>query len=149
MIDDEDDNAILEKGISTKSVLKNLLIVGMILLGAFLIYSGNTPETSQNVFLGFMLICFGATLMQVQKPDPEPFRQTLSILSCTLCGLVKVRNYNDGDFVFKETKDNCTECDKSMEIKQIYSVRLKRPTIETREEKIKEDSIITVKDPLP
>ena len=118
MIEDEDDLDILEKGISKKSVLKNLLIIGMILLGAFLIYSGNTPETSQNVFLGFMLICFGATLMQIQKPDPEPFRQTLSILSCTICGLVKVRNYIDGDFVYKETKDSCTECKKSMEIKQ-------------------------------
>ena len=149
MIDDEDDNAILEKSISAKSIIKNIGIIAMILLGAFLIYSGNTPETSTNVFLGFMVICFGATLMQVQKPPVEPFRQTLSILSCTLCGLVKVRNYSDGDFVYKETKDNCTECNKTMEIKQIYSVRLKRPTIETREEPIKKESLVPGRDPLP
>ena len=149
MIDDEDDNAILEKGVSTKSVLKNIMIIGMILMGAYLIYSGNTPETSQNVFIGFMLICFGATLMQVQKPDPEPFRQTLSILSCTLCGLVRVRNYSDGDFVYKTTKDHCTECDKTMEIQSIYSVRLKRPTVETREENPKNESLVPGRDPLP
>jgi len=142
LIDDEDDLDILKKGVSWKGVLKNIVVIAMILLGAFFIYTGYEPETSQNIFIGFMMICMGATLMQIQKSPPEPIRQTLSILTCSLCSLVKVRNYNEGDFVFKQSKDKCTKCDKPMEIKQIYSVRLKRPTVDSTQEKEKEKKVI-------
>jgi hypothetical protein len=74
-----------------------------------------------------MLICFGATLIQMQKKPTEPIRQTLTILICKLCGLTKVRNYEKGDFVFMKI-DKCDKCDDMMEVKQIYSVRLKKPT---------------------
>jgi hypothetical protein len=133
LIEEEDDEDILKKGITWKSVLKNLFVIGSILLGAYLIYSANTPETQMNIYIGFMLICTSAMLIQVQKPPPEPFRQTLSIIACKLCGLVKVRNYQDGDYVFRKS-GSCDECDKAMEIKQIYSVRLKRPTEKTKKE---------------
>ena len=83
-----------------------------------------------------MLICTASMLVQIQKPPPEPIRQTLTILGCTICGLVKVRNYIDGDFVFRET-GKCNECNNPMEIKQIYSVRLKRPTEENKKEEDK------------
>ncbi len=136
MIEEEDDNEILEKGISWKSVLKHLLIIATILLGALLIYMGNTPDTSMNVFFGFILICVAATAMQINKTPPEPIKQTLTILICKLCGLVKVRNYAQGDFVFRKI-GKCNECNKSMEINQIYSVRLKRPTEQAQEEEQK------------
>ena len=136
MIEEDDDEDVLKKGITWKSLLKNLFVIGSIVGGAYLIYSANTPETSYNTYIGFMLICTASMLVQVQKPPPEPIRQTLSILACTICGLVKVRNYKDGDYVFRET-GKCTECKKSMEIKQIYSVRLKRPTEENKKEESK------------
>ena len=136
MIDDEDDEDILKKKLTWKSILKNLFVIVAIIFGAFLIYSGSTPQTSYNTYIGFMLICTASMLVQVQKPPPEPIRQTLSILACRICGLVKVRNYQDGDYVFRET-GTCSQCNKSMEITQIYSVRLKRPTEETKKEEKK------------
>ena len=128
MIDEEnDDEEILKKGITLKSALKNLLVIFLILFGAMFIYFGFGPDQWSNLFIGFFLICIGTTLMQVQKQPGEPIRQTLTILVCSLCGLTKVRNYEQGDFVF-ENRDDCDKCNKSMEIKQIYSVKLKKPT---------------------
>jgi len=127
MIEEEDDEEILKKGTTLKSVLKNLLFILMIVLGAIFIYLNIGLDQLTSWSIGFMLICFGATLIQFQKSPAEPIRQTLTILICKLCGLTKVRNYEKGDFVFK-TKDKCEKCQDSMEIKQIYSVRLKGPT---------------------
>ena len=126
MIEEEDDEDILKKGITFKSVLKNLISIAFIILGAVFIYAGIGDQiTSWSI--GFMMICFGATLIQWQKSQVEPIRQTLTILICSLCGLTKVRNYEKGDFVYRKM-GKCSECDDSMEIKQIYSVKLKKPT---------------------
>ncbi|MFX1343462.1 MAG: hypothetical protein ACFFAI_00025 [Promethearchaeota archaeon] len=127
MIEEEDDEDILKKGITFKSILKNLLSIFLIVLGAIFIYTGILPDEVSGWTIGFMLICVGATLIQMQKRPTEPIRQTLTILICNLCGLTKVRNYEKGDFVFKKL-DKCTKCDDLMEVKQIYSVRLKKPT---------------------
>lgn len=136
MIEEEDDEEILEKGISLKSVLKNLLVIALILAGAFIIYFGGAENQFNNWILGFMLICIGSTLMQVQKQSGEPFRQTLTILACRLCGQTKVRNYEEGDYVFSLSKeDKCSKCSKLMEIKQVYSVKLKQPTEQNKKEK--------------
>ncbi len=127
MIEEEDDEDILKKGITFKSVLKNLLSIFLIILGALFIYTGILPDEVSGWTMGFMLICLGATLIQMQKRPSEPIRQTLTILICNLCGLTKVRNYEKGDFVFSKI-DKCVKCDDMMEVKQIYSVRLKKPT---------------------
>ncbi len=107
-------------------------------------YLGPSPDQMTNFIIGIMLICFGTTLMQIQKSTPEPLRQTLTILICSLCGLTKVRNFETGDFVF-EKKDNCTKCNDSMEVKQIYSVKLKRPTEPSKKEKRKKQKSKTKK----
>jgi len=127
MIEEEDDEDILKKGITFKSVLKNLLSLFLIILGALFIYTGILPDAVSGWTMGFMLICVGATLIQMQKSPTEPIRQTLTILICNLCGLTKVRNYEKGDFVFQKI-DKCVKCDDMMVVKQIYSVRLKKPT---------------------
>ncbi|MFW9877375.1 MAG: hypothetical protein ACFFG0_30160 [Candidatus Thorarchaeota archaeon] len=127
MIEEEDDEDILKKRVTFKSVLKNLLSIFLIILGFLFIYTGILPDEVSGWTMGFMLICLGATLIQMQKSPSEPIRQTLTILICNLCGLTKVRNYEKGDFIFRKI-DKCTKCDDMMEVKQIYSVRLKKPT---------------------
>ena len=127
MIEDEDDEDVLKKGITLKSALKNLFVIFLIILGAIFIYFGIFPDQMTNFMIGFMLICFGSTIIQIPKQESEPIRQTLTILACNLCSITKVRNFETGDFVFK-VKDQCNKCNGSMEIKQIYNVRLKKPT---------------------
>jgi len=136
MIEEEDDEEILKKGITFKSVLKNILLIFLIILGALFIYIDLGLDQISRWSIGFMLICFGATLIQMQKSPPEPIRQTLTILICNLCNLTKVRNYEKGDFVFKK-KDKCEKCNDLMEVKQIYSVRLKRPTESNKDKESK------------
>ena len=135
MIEEEDDEEILKKGISFKSVLKNLFIILLIVLGAMVIYLGGGEDPMANWMLGFLLICSGTTLMQIQKNPGEPIRQTLTILICSMCGITKVRNFEKGDFIFnKSVSDKCTKCQDIMEIKQIYSVKLKQPTEKDKKE---------------
>lgn len=102
MIEEEDDEDILKKGVTFKSVLKNLISILLIILGALFIYTGILPDAVSGWSIGFMLICVGATLIQMQKKPTDPIRQTLTILICSLCGLTKVRNYEKGDFVSEE-----------------------------------------------
>lgn len=143
MIEEEDDEEILRKsGITVKSALKNLLVIGLIVIGAIIMYVGVTPDQWLNLFIGFMFICFGTTVMQIQSHRPDPIRQTLTILICSICGLTKVRNFESGDFVFHKT-DKCDKCNDSMEIKQIYSVRLKKQVdMKKKQEKSKLNSEI-------
>jgi hypothetical protein len=140
MIDDEDDEEILKKKVSLKSVLKNILLVVLIIVGALFIYLGGQNQVS-NFFIGFTLICIGSSLIQMQKQEPEPTRQTLTILKCQKCDLTKVRNYQEGDFVFKEVEP-CTSCDGLMKIIQIYSVKLKKKSKRKQEKELKEKQVI-------
>ena len=125
MIEEEDDEDILKKGVTFKSVLKNLLLIILIIAGAVLIYTGIGPDPITSWSIGFTLICFGATLLQIQKTPSEPIRQTLSILICNICGFTKVRNYEKGDFVYRRL-GKCNKCNDVLEIKEIYSVKLKK-----------------------
>ena len=140
MIEEEDDEDILKKGITFKSALKNILLLLLIVVGAMFMYLDLGPDSVSSWTIGFMLICFGATLIQFHKSPPEPIRQTLTILICKLCGFTKVRNYEKGDFVFKRL-EKCDKCEDLMEINDIYSVRLKSPTEKTKESESKKESL--------
>ena len=130
---DEDDEEILNKGVSSKTVFKTIFVVLMVILGAMFIYIGIFPDQMTNFMIGFVLICFGTTIIQLPSQPSEPIRQTLTILTCALCGITKVRNYEQGDFVFKKTEP-CGQCNDSMQVKQIYSVKLKKPTEPNKKE---------------
>ena len=137
MIDEEDDDEeILKKGLSFKSALKTLLVILLVMLGAYFMYLGFSPDQWPNFFLGILFLCLGTTLMQMQKEKQDPLRQTLTILTCTLCNLTLVRNYKSGDFIFNKI-DKCGNCNGLMEIKKIYSVKLKKsqPPIKKQETK--------------
>ncbi len=124
MIDEEDDEDILNKKRSMKSLLKNLLLIGLIAIGVLFMYIGGADQVF-NMVVGFGFICLGTTLFQLGKNTSEPIRQTLTILKCKSCSAIKVRNYEDGDFIFK-SMGPCDKCHNSMEIDQIYSVKLKK-----------------------
>jgi hypothetical protein len=140
MIEEEDDEEVLKKGVTFKSILKNLLFIALVILGLIVIYFGFGPDQVSSWTIGFTLICLGSTLFQIQKKPSEPIRQTLTILKCNSCGLKKVRNYEKGDFVFKE-KDKCEECGNLMEIIQIYSVRLKKATTTSEKKESKKQDL--------
>ncbi|NVM18581.1 MAG: hypothetical protein HWN80_12770 [Candidatus Lokiarchaeota archaeon] len=124
MIDEEDDEEILKKKRSLKKILKNLVLLSFIAIGVLFMYMGG-PDPTLNLVIGFTFICLGTSIIQMKKDSGEPIRQTLTILKCKSCGAIKVRNHESGDFVFK-TAGVCEKCNESMEIVQIYSVKLKK-----------------------
>ena len=136
MIDEEDDEEILKKRVNLKTILKTIFVIVLIVFGAVIIYfpifSGDQVI---NFIIGFMLICFGSMIIQYQTEPAEPKRQTLTILTCTMCGLTKVRNYNQGDFVYKRL-ENCEKCNDTMKISKIYSVKLKKQTRKDKKQEI-------------
>ncbi|MFX0186859.1 MAG: hypothetical protein ACFE8A_03885 [Candidatus Hodarchaeota archaeon] len=134
MIDEDDeDEEILKKGISFKNALKTLLVIFLIMIGAYFMYLGFGPDQWSNFFLGILFLCLGTTLMQMQKEKPDPLRQTLTILTCNLCGMTHVRNFESGDFIFME-KGKCKKCHGLMKINQIYSVKLKKPVAQIKKQ---------------
>ena len=135
MIDDEDDEDILKKKRSLKKILKNLVLMGFIAIGLLFMYIGG-PDPTMNLTIGFVFICLGATIIQMKKSPKDPVRQTLTILKCKSCGAIKVRNYESGDFIFKSA-GICDKCNESMEINQIYSVKLKKSKI--KDSKLEKD----------
>ncbi len=135
MIDEEDDEDILKKKRSLKKILKNVVLMGVIAIGVLLMYIGG-PDPTMNLTIGFTFICLGATIIQMKKSPKDPVRQTLTILKCKSCGTIKVRNYESGDFIFKSA-GICDKCNESMEINQIYSVKLKKSKI--KDSKLEKD----------
>ncbi|MBN1800588.1 MAG: hypothetical protein JW891_03730 [Candidatus Lokiarchaeota archaeon] len=126
MIDEEEDEEILNKKTSGKSILKTLFVLALVVLGAVIIYVGVFPENQYlNFALGFIVICIGTSIVQMPSKTPEPVKQTLSIINCESCGATTVRDYQNGDFVYKD-QGKCNKCSRLMSIKQIYSVRLKK-----------------------
>ena len=124
MIDEEDDEEFLKKKRSLRSILKTLVSIGLIAIGVLFMVIGGADQTT-NLIIGFTFICIGTTIIQMKKGPSDPVRQTLTILKCKSCGAIKVRNYENGDFVFKSA-GACDKCNESMEINQIYSVKLKK-----------------------
>ncbi len=126
MIEEEDEEEILTKRVSLKPILKTLFVILLIVVGALIIYIGIFPGYHVlNFLIGFALICFGTSIIQVQSEPREPEKQTLTILKCKECGTIKVRNHLPGDFVYKSV-GYCEKCNSSMQVEQIYSVKLKK-----------------------
>lgn len=137
MIEEESDEDILEKDRSWKKILKYIVVAILLILGALFFIVGIGPDIFTNYVIGIMLICFATTLSQMEKKPEEPIKQTLTILECNQCKGKKVRNYKNGDFVYKQTDEECPKCEGTMKIKEIYSVKLKRPTEKEEKTKLK------------
>jgi hypothetical protein len=136
MIDEEEDEDILEKKTSWKTILKHVVVIALMILGILFIYFGFGLDQTQGWFIGFMFICLATTLLQVQKKPEEPKKQTLTILECEACDLKTVRDYKEGDYVYKEI-GKCNECDDILKITQIYSVKLKGEKAKKKLESVK------------
>ncbi len=135
MIEEENEDDILNNKISWKKVLKHVVIIIFIILGGVFIISPIIENDAYKYIIGFTFICFGSSLLQIQSEPSEPKRQTLTITKCKKCNITKVRHYEEGDYVYKKI-ENCDKCYNSMEITQIYCIKLKGSTISNEKENI-------------
>lgn len=117
---------ILKRKITWKSVLKNI-ITFIMLFGAFILITYfSSPESlgSTGMFLGITLLCIASSLMVPMDEDKKDVKQTLTTLKCEKCSKTIIKDYQEGDFVFKMA-DLCPQCNIPMKIQEIYQVKLK------------------------
>ncbi|MHA1727746.1 MAG: hypothetical protein ACTSWY_03330 [Promethearchaeota archaeon] len=132
MIDEEDEEIedLLKRKISWKVILKGTL--AFILMGsAYMLIQ----FSSDWMFFGILIMCLASSLMVPSQKEKRVIRQTLSFLKCDKCSIQQVKDYEEGDFIFKEA-GICPKCGNSLKISLIYSVKLKE-----KEEKKKKDVI--------
>ncbi|MCP4763666.1 MAG: hypothetical protein GY870_17985 [archaeon] len=121
MIDREEEEEIeeiLKKKFNWKSFLKGTLsfiFMGIAYLSIFYTSLG---------FFGIILMCFASLFMISLPKKKNVVRQTLSRAKCENCGVQLVRDFKDGDFVFKKV-GYCSKCSNPLIIFDIYSVKLK------------------------
>jgi hypothetical protein len=129
MIDEEEEDIekLLKRRISWKSLLKG--IFGLLFLGGaiLLIQFSQTADGVNYTFflLGITLMCMASTIMVPIPKKEKDVRHTISILKCEKCGSERVQDYKDGDFVHKDSKIACKNCDGHYKIQQVYSLKLK------------------------
>ncbi len=147
IIDDEDEyKEFLTKNRKkqVKNALKGIVIVVLFVLSYFLIQLGFAGEDQGMTFttIGFLMICMLSSIMSIQPAKKKVQRQTLTVLGCTdsKCKGKKVRDYQDGDYVYKE-EGKCAACDGQMRIEEIYSVKLKNPKKEPKKAAVREKKI--------
>ena len=104
-----------------KGIVKAIIVV--LSMGTAYIIVTNFPDWFLMAILLFLL---SAILMVPDLPENERKRQTQTVIKCenTKCGNQKIRDYKDGDFVFKNG-GICPKCNSNYNIIEIYSKKLK------------------------
>jgi len=129
MIDEEEDDVenLLKRKISWKAILKGFF--GLIMLGgAVLLIQFSRSEEGINYtyfFLAITLMCVASSIMVPIPERKKEVRHTISLLKCEKCGSLRVQDYMDGDFVYKDTETPCKQCSGNYKIHEVYSLKLK------------------------
>lgn len=111
------------------SLLMVIILVTLVLSVAALyqaiVYFGSEDITlgSWFMFLGFIglalstYMTFQTRRKRVRLPFEPP--KVLTTILCQKCGMKNIRDFERGDFVFKET-EQCPKCNETMMISSIY-----------------------------
>ena len=123
---EEDDEKTLEEllndSISWKQILKGGIAVFLVGIVIYYAIIGVFPSDLFVYILAIVCIIVGALLISFESEE-EDNRQTISSLECSKCGFHKNNSYDDGDYIFK-VKGKCENCDESLSIVEIYTVKL-------------------------
>jgi hypothetical protein len=119
---------------ATKKISPFLLVIVMItlVLALAFIYMGlqaflgaNVEDGSLNLALGMALLAISTYLLFQTKK--RPLKQGLEIqpvnttISCQKCGFKNIREFQRGDYVFKQIADPCPKCsEKTLSISAVF-----------------------------
>lgn len=102
-----------------------LLALVLIFLGLNDTMGGRTEEGSLYLSMGMVVLAFSTywlfqtrrRLLRIMSSEIQPLTTTLQ---CQKCGFKNVRDFQRGDFVFKQTDQACPKDSEKMMISAIY-----------------------------
>ena len=96
-------------------------------LSEFISNNGSTNQSSNGsiyLTLGFAILAISTYMLFLTKRRPAKIGQEIlplnTTLKCKNCGFTNVREFQRGDYVFKELDDRCQKCSDKMLITSIY-----------------------------
>jgi hypothetical protein len=101
-----------------------VLAVAALFMGA-ITYQGNPTDTSaiSLMLIGFIGLALSAYMLLQTKKKPLraafEMPRVITTILCQKCGFKNVRDFQKGDYVFKET-ESCPKCNEKMMIASIY-----------------------------
>jgi len=112
--------------ISLFSVVMVLITVVLSVIALFIgfaTYEGQEPNALPYMLIGFIGLAISAYLLLQTKRKPlrEAFEmpQVVTTILCQKCGFKNIRDFERGDYIFKETEP-CPKCNDNMMITSIY-----------------------------
>ena len=112
--------------ISSFSLAMILITVVLSVIALFLgltIYESQDPTALSYMLIGFIGLAISAYLLfqTKRKPSRVAFEmpQVITTILCQKCGFKNIRDFQRGDYIFKET-ELCPECNEKTMIASIY-----------------------------
>jgi len=112
--------------ISSFSLAMILITVVLSVIALFLgltIYESQDPTALSYMLIGFIGLAISAYLLfqTKRKPSRVAFEmpQVITTILCQKCGFKNIRDFQRGDYIFKET-ELCPECNEKTMITSIY-----------------------------
>ena len=121
-----------------------LAIVFVVLALSFIaIYQGIVSYLNGDFYSGNLFITMGVTtialltymVLQTRRrvlrlTTGMPMQPITTTMQCSKCGFKNVRDFQRGDYIFKETEQQCPKCNEKMSIAAIYrEVKEKRKEV--------------------
>ena len=112
--------------ISSLSLAMILITVILSVIALFLgltIYESQDPTALSYILIGFIGLAISAYLLFQTKRKPSrvalEMPQVITTILCQKCGFKNIRDFQKGDYIFKET-ELCPECNEKTMITSIY-----------------------------
>jgi len=89
-------------------------------------YMNNDPSGNLFITMGITTLAlltymvFQTRRRVLRLTTGMPMQPILTTMQCPKCGLKNVRDFQRGDFIFKETDQQCPKCNEKMSIASIY-----------------------------
>jgi hypothetical protein len=104
-------------------VLITVVLSVIALFVGFVTYENQDPSALPYMLIGFIGLAISAYLLLQAKRKPLrgafEMPQVVTTILCQKCGFKNIRDFERGDYVFKETEP-CPKCNDNMMIAAIY-----------------------------
>jgi len=109
------------------------IVLVVLLLSLLAIYQGIEAYMNNDLSSGNLFITMGITTLALltymvfqtrrrvlRLTAGMPMQPLITTIECPKCGMKNIRDFQRGDYIFKETEQQCPKCNEKMNIASIY-----------------------------